>query len=121
MAHRFPAILETPRSVLAARMASLKELLPSADAAVILRAEPRAAGGRRRRDPARRAAVRRDDQAELPGVSADKLVEMEPRMLFEDIGEGLAALRELWPEEASPRERSREPFFAEEPRWPSRR
>ena len=110
-----PAILETPRSVLAARMASLKELLPNADAAVLLRAEPRAllAG-----DGAEimRAARRSVDtiKRELPGVSADKLVEMEPRMLFEDIGEGLAALRELWPEEAFRTSERENPFFAEE-------
>ena len=115
VAHRFPAILETPRSVLAARMASLKELLPNADAAVLLRAEPRAllAG-----DGAEimRAARRSVDtiKTELPGVSADKLVEMEPRMLFEDIGEGLAALRELWPEEAFRTSERENPFFAEE-------
>ena len=51
---------------------------------------------------------------ELPGVSADKLVEMEPRMLFEDIGEGLAALRELWPEDAFRTSEAENPFFAEE-------
>ena len=42
------------------------------------------------------------------------LVEMEPRMLFEDIGEGLAALRELWPEEAFRASEAENPFFAEE-------
>jgi len=115
VAHRFPAILETPRSVLAARMASLKELLPSADAAVILRAEPRAllAGdGAEILRGARRSVE--TIKRELPGVSADKLVEMEPRMLFEDIGEGLAALRELWPEEAFRASEAENPFFAEE-------
>jgi hypothetical protein len=80
-----------------------------------LRAEPRAllAG-----DGAEimRAARRSVDtiKTELPGVSADKLVEMEPRMLFEDIGEGLAALRELWPEEAFRTSERENPFFAEE-------
>jgi hypothetical protein len=115
VAHRFPAILETPRSVLAARMASLKELLPNADAAVLLRAEPRAllAGdGAEILRGARRSVE--TIKRELPGVSADKLVEMEPRMLFEDIGEGLAALRELWPEEAFRTSERENPFFAEE-------
>ena len=115
VAHRFPAILETPRSVLAARMASLKELLPNADAAVILRAEPRALlagdGAEILRDAQRSVET---IKRELPGVSADKLVEIEPRMLFEDIGEGLAALRELWPEEAFRTSEAENPFFAEE-------
>jgi hypothetical protein len=115
VAHRFPAILETPRSVLANRMASLKELLPNADAAVILRAEPRALlagdGAEIMRDARRSVDV---IKKELPGVSADKLVEMEPRMLFDDIGEGLVALRELWPEEAFRTSEAENPFFAEE-------
>ena len=114
-AHRFPAILDTPRSVIAARMASLKELLPGADAAVIFRAEPRLLlagdGDEIMANVARSvAAIKR----ELPGVNADKLAEMEPRMLFEDISEGLEALRELWPEEAFRRSEEENPFFAEE-------
>ena len=113
--HAFPAILETPPSVIAQRMSNLKELLPNADAAVIFRAEPRAllAGDG--------ASIMRDAQnkidvihRELPGVSADKLVEIEPRMLFEDITPGLAALRELWPEEAFRNSDAENPFFAEE-------
>ena len=114
-AHRFPAILDTPRSVIAARMASLKDLLPGADAAVIFRAEPRlllAGDGEEIMANVARsvAAIKR----ELPGVNADKLAEMEPRMLFEDISEGLEALRELWPEEAFRRSDEENPFFAEE-------
>ena len=80
-----------------------------------LRAEPRALlagdGAEIMRDARRSVdAIKR----ELPGVSADKLVEMEPRMLFEDIGEGLAALRELWPEDAFRTSEAENPFFAEE-------
>lgn len=114
-AHRFPAILETPQSVLAARMASLKELLPRADAALIFRAEPRlllAGDGDIIMENVRRSveAIKRD----LPGINADKLLELEPRMLFEDISSGLEALRELWPEEAFRQSDADNPFFAEE-------
>ena len=96
-------------------MASLKELLPGADAAVIFRAEPRLLlagdGDEIMANVARSvAAIKR----ELPGVNADKLAEIEPRMLFEDISEGLEALRELWPEEAFRRSDEENPFFAEE-------
>jgi len=115
VAHRFPAILETPRSTLAARMSLLKELLPNADAAVIFRAEPRALlagdGDLIMRDARAKIAL---IHTELPGVSADKLVEIEPRMLFEDISQGLAALKELWPEEAFRSSEEQNPFFAEE-------
>ena len=114
-AHRFPAVLETPQSVLAARMAALKELLPRADAALIFRAEPRlllAGDGDIIMGNVRRSveAIKRD----LPGINADKLLELEPRMMFEDISSGLEALRELWPEEAFRQSDADNPFFAEE-------
>ena len=35
-------------------------------------------------------------------------------MLFEDISQGLAALKELWPEEAFRSSEEQNPFFAEE-------
>ena len=111
VAHRFPAILETPRSVLAARMASLKELLPSADAAVIC--APSLARCWRATAPrsCARAAVRRDDQAGVTG-----------RLRGQARGDGAAhAVRghrrrtRRAPRALAgggvPRERSREPFF----------
>ena len=55
-------------------------------------------------------AIKRD----LPGINADKLLELEPRMMFEDISSGLEALRELWPEEAFRQSDADNPFFAEE-------
>ena len=115
VAHVFPAILETPRSVIAQRMAALKELVPRADAAVIFRAEPRlllAGDGDVIMANARRSVSAIKSQ--LPGVNADKLVEQEPSMMFEDISEELEALRELWPEEAFRNSDEQNPFFAEE-------
>jgi hypothetical protein len=115
VAHVFPAILETPRSVIAQRMAALKELVPRADAAVIFRAEPRlllAGDGDVIMANARRSVAAIKSQ--LPGVNADKLVEQEPSMMFEDISEELEALRELWPEEAFRNSDEQNPFFAEE-------
>ncbi len=114
-AHRFPAILETPRSVIAARMAALKELLPGADAAVIFRAEPRALlAGDGEEIMAGVAANVGTIRRELPGINADKLVEIEPNLAFTDIRVGLEGLRELWPEEAFRRSEADNPFFAEE-------
>jgi hypothetical protein len=96
-------------------MAALKELVPRADAAVIFRAEPRlllAGDGDVIMANARRSVAAIKSQ--LPGVNADKLVEQEPSMMFEDISEELEALRELWPEEAFRNSDEQNPFFAEE-------
>ena len=113
--HRFPAILETPQSVIASRLAALKDLLPRADAAIIFRAEPRLLlagdGDEILQNMANSVAAMK---RELPGINADKLVEIEPRMMFEDISPGLEALRELWPEEAFRQSDEDNPFFAEE-------
>jgi hypothetical protein len=51
---------------------------------------------------------------ELPGINADKLVEIEPNLAFTDIRVGLEGLRELWPEEAFRRSEEDNPFFSEE-------
>ena len=113
--HRFPAVLETPQSVIASRLAALKDLLPRADAAIIFRAEPRLLlagdGDEILRNMANSVAAMK---RELPGINADKLVEIEQRMMFEDISQGLQALRELWPEEAFRQSDEDNPFFAEE-------
>lgn len=113
--HRFPGVLETPQSIIASRLAALKELLPRADAAVIFRAEPRLLlAGDGEEILANIAKSVATIRSELPGINADKLVEIEPRMMFEDISEGLTALRELWPEEAFRTSDEENPFFAEE-------
>ena len=101
--------------MIAARMAALKELLPGADAAVIFRAEPRALlAGDGEEIMAGVAENVGTIRRELPGINADKLVEIEPNLAFTDIRVGLEGLRELWPEEAFRRSEADNPFFAEE-------
>ena len=101
--------------MIAARMAAVKSLLPRADAAVIFRAEPRLLLAGDDDEILRRlTAAIECIKRELPGVNADKLVEVEPGFLAMDISAGLSALRDLWPEEAFRQSDEANPFFAEE-------
>lgn len=115
VAHRFPAILEVPTSVLVSRMSALKGIAPRADVAVMIREEPRlllAGGDEVVLEQARQTVGLLREL--LPGVNTDKVVELEPDLLFEDIRPAVSELRELWPAEAFKYTDETNPFFAEE-------
>ncbi|CAG9467027.1 unnamed protein product [Pedinophyceae sp. YPF-701] len=98
VAARYPPVLSTDADDLLTRVVAIKQAVPMCDVSLIIERAPRAFLEPRTDDVAQAAAQRVLELTQaLPGVDLSMLIHEDPMLLFDDIMDGVQAMRDMWP------------------------